>query len=420
MARIVRVGARSGRFYRSRSPAPDLPYMPKIRTAILDYSASTSSTRQQQQAAFDLVMLANSFLLGQSGQQAHAAAIKAINANAKVYQYVKVSEVSDNNANSNDIRDVVNTNNWWLRTAAGARVQQYAQAGEFDIGFHGFEPANGSGQKFLDWKVIRDRVLLQAAAIDGAFVDNVAWQNRITADFNRDGSDDANNTANPSQWIRTAMVSYCNKLRTDSPTRKFIGNIQNNTTTVHADYGDVYDYYFIEGLSGASYSPMGNSWGGFSRTVGLADSANVAAREPNGCIWNHHISSTTAYSEMRFGLGLCLMTESIFNCNNAGYSNTPIWFNEFDLRLGNPIEPRTNVSAGLWRRKYENGIVLVNTTGEFGGAGSSVSYDLTGQGYRRPGASDFTTAVQDVAWNTGATITSGSLAVNTALIGVKV
>jgi hypothetical protein len=90
--------------------------------------------------------------------------------------------------------------------------------------------------------------------------------------------------------------------------------------------------------------------------------ANMAA--PKLGIFNQW-GSATDYQGMRYGLGSCLLGDAYysFTDNAKGYYGVA-WFDEFDAKLGNAAAaPTAAWSKGVWRREFDNGIVLVNPKG---------------------------------------------------------
>ena len=77
------------------------------------------------------------------------------------------------------------------------------------------------------------------------------------------------------------------------------------------------------------------------------------------------------YAQMRFGLTSALLGDGYFSFDNgeSGH-NTTWWFDEYNVKLGlsqgsavNLLYPQTKtITAGVWRRDFANGIVLVNST----------------------------------------------------------
>ena len=68
---------------------------------------------------------------------------------------------------------------------------------------------------------------------------------------------------------------------------------------------------------------------------------------------------------MRYGLGTCLLDDGYysFTDTNAGYYGV-VWFDELDQSLGAAqAAPTAAWQKGVWRRDFDNGMVLVNPKG---------------------------------------------------------
>jgi hypothetical protein len=75
--------------------------------------------------------------------------------------------------------------------------------------------------------------------------------------------------------------------------------------------------------------------------------------------------SRTDYQAMRYGLGTCLLDDGYYSFTDttAQYSGV-VWFDELDTKLGVGQTPPTAAwQKGVWRRDFDNGIVLVNPKG---------------------------------------------------------
>jgi hypothetical protein len=74
--------------------------------------------------------------------------------------------------------------------------------------------------------------------------------------------------------------------------------------------------------------------------------------------------------QMRFGLASTLLGDGYFAFDSGAESHSQLWwFDEYDLKLGKPLAPASNltgstalVAPGLWWREFEKGAVLVNSS----------------------------------------------------------
>ena len=112
---------------------------------------------------------------------------------------------------------------------------------------------------------------------------------------------------------------------------------------------------------------MGKSWSIESRegwNAMMARYLGVFAnlREPRMVGFNV-LGRGDDYRFFRYGFASCLLGDGYFSFteDKAGYSSVA-WFDEYDQRIGKAAEPppRAAWRDGIWRRRYEHAMVLVN------------------------------------------------------------
>jgi len=81
----------------------------------------------------------------------------------------------------------------------------------------------------------------------------------------------------------------------------------------------------------------------------------------------------TSYQEMRFGLTSTLLGDGYYSFDHGDQTHSQVWwYDEYNISLGkaqtharNLLKPNNyTIKSGLWRRDFENGIVLVNSTNQ--------------------------------------------------------
>jgi hypothetical protein len=77
-----------------------------------------------------------------------------------------------------------------------------------------------------------------------------------------------------------------------------------------------------------------------------------------------------SYQNMRYGLGSALVGGAYYSYDDGDQSHSQTWwYDGYDVNLGNPIGEARTINGGtqikedVWRRDYENGLALVNSTG---------------------------------------------------------
>lgn len=127
-----------------------------------------------------------------------------------------------------------------------------------------------------------------------------------------------------------------------------------------------------------------------------------ACRDPKLVIFGHANWQGGDYRGMRYGLASALMGDAYYYISGTtGYdSSNLLWFDKFDFDLGYPTQPRREAawSQGVWRRDFENGIVLVNPKG------NGVQTVELGGTFRK------LSGTQDPVTNDGAIVSSVALA----------
>lgn len=181
---------------------------------------------------------------------------------------------------------------------------------------------------------------------DGVFLDTL-WNglsqiNGGNFDANNDGLKDNPNQLD--QWWREGMQQLVTRLREANPNLAIIGN-------GNALYGGQ------NGLMLESF-PVGGNWLG---QVSLLQNAGLVSQPIS------FINCSGAQSDsrkMRFGLASALMLDNVYYSYDAGPTShgEVWWYPEYEVTLGNPTGPYQVVGAGLYRRDFDRGLALVNTS----------------------------------------------------------
>jgi hypothetical protein len=117
---------------------------------------------------------------------------------------------------------------------------------------------------------------------------------------------------------------------------------------------------FIEGLMGKSWSIEKRL--GWQAAMERYRTVRTNLRPPaivGFNVWGR----ADDYRFMRYALASCLLGDGYFSFTDerVGYKSVP-WFDEYDVRLGRALEPMPVAawSNGVYRRRYEHAMVLVN------------------------------------------------------------
>jgi hypothetical protein len=290
----------------------------------------------------------------------------------------------------------VNRNNWWLRNAAGQRVQWNTVYGACDINISSYAQRNAAGQNWAQFKWQFDRsTLLGTAAFDFVFSDNTFGKTRSDADWLHTGSDQPKGDPLASAALRQGHVAYWNAVRATDPQLEIVGNADNDLSS--PEYRGGLDGAFLEGAIGKSYSR--ETWAGWDAMMSYYRAALHNTRRPEMVFLNVY-AEPTDYATVRYGLASSMLEDGHFVYTPATGTMQPSWFDEFSAPIGSAAEapPTAPAQNGIWLRRYANGLVLVNPSKT---ASASIA---VGAGYKR------LSGTQDPAVNNGqaqSTVTLG-------------
>ena len=336
------------------------------------------------------------------------AAVKAKNPDCKIGQYTVITETKDDTSTGYTNRDIplkVSAAKWWLRNAAGTRVQWTSQYDAFDIDFTEWAPRDSAGDRFPQWYAKRAHSKYTSLApFDFIYSDNaMRWSRAPKANWRRDGVDRSGQDPDVQAAWRRGQAAYWNAMRNISG-KPVMGNADNDLG--FPEYAEQLDYAFIEGAIGKSWSFT--TWQlMWNRYVGQMKNL----KNPKGAILNA-FGTKTDYAKMRYGLATVLLGDGMFCYTDSvvHYSSVP-WFDEYDIDPGapkyavGPSEPLPGTT--IWRRTYDNIAAYVNT----GGASSTVTVPAGWRKFK---------GTQDPVTNNGQPVTSMSMPPKSGIILVKI
>jgi len=161
---------------------------------------------------------------------------------------------------------------------------------------------------------------------------------------------------------REGHVEYWNRIRKLQPKALLIGNTDNDLG--NAQWRNQLDGAFLEALMGEHWSiERREGWGKMMERY-RAVSQNT--RQPR-IIGFNVAGAVDDYRFFRYAYTSCLLDDGYFSYTDKarGYSSAP-WFDEYDHKLGSALSapPAAAWKAGIWRRDFQNGVVLVNPGAE--------------------------------------------------------
>jgi Hypothetical glycosyl hydrolase family 15 len=365
-------------------------------------------TYQEQIAKQTVSILADypTFAPGGMSMQTVVTKIKAINPNALVFVYTNANQLRADQAlgtpSWGTYRAAVESNKWWLYNQ-GLKSQVnsgFGDANNWAINTTLFTPKDKNGNNWMDWmtQFYVTTYSKPAPALDGFFMDNVFWRPYINGDWNRDGVVDSQTDPKVQAWFRQGYARYFSLLKTLMPGKYQLGNIgdwgaPDSTLT---EYQGLTNGGVLEGYIGKSWSV--ETWGGWAATLAEYRKVMSAVAAPKLVVFNQWGNSTD-YQGMRYGLGTCLLDDGYYSfTDNSKQYYGVVWFDELDQKLGaGQAKPTAAWQKGVWRRDFDNGIVLVNPKGN-----GQQTVTLEGPFIKIRGT-------QDPVINSGATVTTVTL-----------
>jgi hypothetical protein len=200
--------------------------------------------------------------------------------------------------------------------------------------------------------------------MDGFFTDNVFAAPRVDGDWNRDGIQDSQSNPTVQTWFRQGYRYYFDSLRNAMPGKLVSANAAFPPGTYQPEYENQFNSVVMEGMIGYDWSY--ETWGGFGAMMSLYRGTMSKLLDPKLAIF-HQSGSPTDYRSFRYGFGSCLLDDGYYYFAGNGQYNQAglIWFDEYNYNLGYATSspPSASWQSGVYRRDFQNGIVLVNPKG---------------------------------------------------------
>lgn len=347
---------------------------------------------------------------GMTMAQVFQAIKKASTVGTKLFSYININETETYQEQT--LLNQVTSQHWYLypQGTSGTPVPS-SYAGATEVNSTTFTKPDANGKNWFEWYddyryanyVAGDSSDKPDAYGDGFFTDNVFWMPRVDGDWNLDGTTDSQNDPTVQGWYRAGYHAHFAYLQKIWPGSTQLGNVadwgQSNSTL------GVYDQMIpggvLEGYLGDSWSF--ETYAGFAGMMAAYEKTMDALAAPKlGIVGDDQ--GATDYQGMRYGLGATLMDDGYYYHSAGGsYSYQLAWYDEFDSNLGHPSSTAQGArqtgpwKQGVWRRDFDNGIVLVNPKGN-----GSQNVTLGGTFTKLKGT-------QDPMVNDGSTVTSVTL-----------
>jgi hypothetical protein len=350
----------------------DLGYA-KPKVAAVDYENNNTTSRRDLLAKYKFV------ILGARGSRADdfASYIKSKSSSTKVAAYTVFNELkcgADSSSYYYPMVKEANSANFWLRYASGSRTAWTSDYGACDMNISRWGRKNSDGRTWMQEKARFDYDrMYRSSSIDYVFSDNTFYRPRVDADWKRIGTNQSRNLSDIQAAQRAGHAAYWSAIRAKRSSVKIMANADRDLS--HYEYKDKLQGAFFEAAMGRSWSL--ESWAGWGPMMQRYRALIRNTVAPNDVLFQVK-ASTTNYRLVRYGLASAMLENGWFVYGPSSGTIKPHWFDEFDARIGKPTQsPPTSAKAnGVWMRKYENGLVLVNPT-------TSSRSIYVGSGYKR-------------------------------------
>ena len=294
----------------------------------------------------------------------------------KLFSYVNNNETEPYTESA--IVAKVTAQSWYLypQGSSGTPVPS-AYAGATEVNNTLFTKPDSNGKNWIEWYddfryaafVTGDGMDTPNPNGDGFFMDNVFWEPAVNGDWNLDGVTDSDTDPTVAGWYRAGYQSHFTYIRSLWPGSLQLGNVAEwgNSNSTLGVYDQMANGGVLEGYLGDTWSF--ETWGGYDVMMAAYKKTMDALAPPKlGIVGDD--GAATDYQGMRYGLGATLMDDGYYYHSSGGsYTPPPLWFDEFDSNLGYPSNTAQGArqtaswQSGVWRRDFDNGIVLVNPKG---------------------------------------------------------
>lgn len=293
-------------------------------------------------------------------------ALKQLNPSLKVGQYTILNESADDPAKTanDDLIVKLDAMDWWLRDAAGNKVQWSSSYSAYDINITDWSLPDADGERYPQWLARRhhQRYFAPIPELDVWYFDGVMKYSRIAqADWRREGANVSSQAPEIAEAYRRGHVAHWAVAESLAPTVLTIGNVDNDLS--YPEYQGRLQAAFLESLMGKSWSIEQRGW-----TTMMQRYFTVAANLRAPALVGFNVfGAVNDYRLFRYAFTSCRLGNAHFSYTDAavGYSSVP-WFDEYEVAFGAAKDPPSLLpwSNGVYRRRFEKAMVLVNPNAE--------------------------------------------------------
>jgi len=292
-------------------------------------------------------------------------------------------------------------NDWWARNTRGENTSSWR--GSWNTNVTEWVQPDSNGDYWPEWAASRDYNLFfkDIPELDIWFIDNWFYRPRVDADWDGDGVNDDPASETLQRAYRHGHMNAVRRIRTLAPNVIVMGNAgggdpySGKGMMTDAEYkGQVTALY--QAAIGKSHST--ETWGSWEAM--MTQYQTTLSNAQHRLLLMSVNGEATDYATMRYGLTSCLMDDGYYYYTTHENENkSGLWFDEYDADLGRAIDPPQFGPSqnGVYMRRFQNGIALVNPKGN---GRKTVQVE---PGYKR------ISGTQDRATNNGQPVTSVTL-----------
>jgi hypothetical protein len=345
---------------------------------------------QQQLAKRDLVVLNlyNGWGKGGKGAAQVVQDLKSMNPNIQIGAYTDMTKVVESDSTVTENKNKVYSEtgprgigDWWAYDRNGIRTSWIGDSGRPDTNLTPLVTPDANGDRWSQWLAKKHyETIYDGIGFDFWYSDNNFWKPRSNADWNRDGTNDDSSSLTVQGWWRSGQRAYYEQAIAAAPHLNIIANIDNDLSgevypskaVPFNEFKNVLNGGLLEHIMGLSWSV--ETWGGWNTMMGWYNEVFNNLLEPKIVLFGVYGASND-YQFFRYAFASCLLNDGYFaytdNVDFQSYSPQP-WFDEYDLAgtattkwLGKAIDPPPTSAwqNGVYRRRYENGMAIVNPKG---------------------------------------------------------
>ena len=350
---------------------------PRLANIFLHWNLDTNKARDL--AKWDLVILDMDI---QANNPGTIEVMRRINPDIKIFAYVPLAEVNQDISTlpSYSLRKQLTQgipDSWYLTNPAGERLSFWP--GNWIVNISNECPRVG-GRRWNEYlsSFVKDKII-SSGLWDGVFYDNgwdeVTYFAGSSLDLNRDGN--AAGYADANRLWKEGIISTLDR------TSSLLGG----SHLVMLNDGPYYSNH-THGVAIENFSSK--DWA-YALTQ-YRDAVN-SSHNPSTNILNSNTQNTGSvndYRNMRFGLASSMLFDGYYSFDFGDQDHGQTWwYDEYNAYLGAPkggaenvLAPGSGLGDGLWKREFENGLVLVNSTWQ------DQSIDFIGEYERLHGTQD--------------------------------